>query len=89
MIKLNELASRRGIKPYEFDAFMKQDESAHYCSIWFGSASGLHPDRKKQVQKMFESLGVEDHHTLNILRANILDTIDRAMLRSAAPSVGR
>jgi hypothetical protein len=85
--KLNELASRHGIKPYHFIATLKTGPNVNGMAIVFVVPSETSAREASAVTKMFDTLRVEN----GVLKGGevaIIDALDKA-LAVAPKHVGR
>lgn len=89
--KVNELAGRYGIAPYEFVATVQSAETAEVVLAFEGRAP-TDPERARRYFTMIESIGIQDPHrpfgpTLSGSAEEIWNALDRAL--QFAPKKGR
>ena len=77
--KLNALAERHGLKPYDFVATQKDGEGSEIRLDFEVPPTG-DALKEKQYGRMLRALGIpEDDHTLQGSDRHIIDTLDGAL----------
>ena len=84
--KLNELAERRGLKPYDFIATFQRQQDGSYALQFDSPASG-NDLREERFDKMLKDLGivVDDRAVLKGTTESIIDALDHALSISPRP----
>jgi hypothetical protein len=79
LIKVNELAERHGIKPYQFCAVVRIEDPSHISLSFEVPVSGDSANVKR-FNKMLDQIGFgEDTHTLMGSDKQIIDALDKAI----------
>ncbi len=88
LTKLNELAERHGLKPYDFVATFRcaDSERSRYALHFEMSASGT-ALREKRFDQMLGAIGIEsaDAAELTGSPVTIIDALDRALQTAPRP----
>jgi hypothetical protein len=81
LTKVNELADRHGLKPYDFVATFKWDENAQDGILDFESPAQGNALREERYKKMIADIGitVTDRAVLIGDEAQIIDALDNAL----------
>lgn len=82
LTKLNELAERRGLKPYDFVAVVKSEGDSYALDFELpASGDAL---REERYEKMMRDLGivVDDRAALEGQMSDIIDALDKAIALS-------
>ena len=84
--KLNELAERRGLKPYDFIATFQRQKDGSYNLDFENPASG-NALREERFDKMLKDLGIvdDDRAVLKGSTESIIDALDHALSISPRP----
>jgi hypothetical protein len=79
MTKLNELAERHGLKPYDFLANLKTTDESY--TLDFEIPASGNALREERYEKMLNALGIGDDDKASIAGeiSYIIDTIDNAL----------
>ncbi len=83
LTKVNELAERRGIQPYDFIATIQRNEERGYSVVFEVPAVGA---REKQFEKMLDDLGADEGQLTGSLET-IVAALDRALRQSPRVSL--
>lgn len=92
--KLNELAERRGLKPYDFTAQLRHVDGG----TWSLAFDPVHVEDERRrrsegerlearLDTMMRDLGVNDDGELIGTTDQIIDALDRALSRSPCPRI--
>jgi hypothetical protein len=81
--KLNALAERHGIKPYEYVATLDRSPESLGCAIRFATPAETGDHQAAKVRSMYTALGVDRDGMLHGGEIAVLDAIDHAL--SVAP----
>lgn len=88
LTKLNELAERRGLKPYDFIAtFKSEGEGLHEYALTFEVPAQGNALREERFDKMLKDLGGNAYET-GVLKgdtSDIIDALDKAIALSPRP----
>jgi hypothetical protein len=86
--KLNELAERRGLKPYDFVATLQSQKDRSYTLNFEVPAQG-NALREERYDKMLKDLGIvrDDKAALNGSTKDIIDALDNALSISPRPRI--
>ena len=83
--KVNELAERYGLKPYDFVASFapngvepKPDEDHHFVLAFDAPANGS-ATMEKRFDKMLDAIGIGDDLGLSGTEVQIIDALDKAL----------
>jgi hypothetical protein len=79
LAKVNELAERHGLKPYDFVAIYRHDTDKQQEVLSFESPAGGNALREQRFGKMLADLGVGDNDKLRGTPATIVDALDHAI----------
>ncbi|MBX9581872.1 MAG: hypothetical protein K2X87_16330 [Gemmataceae bacterium] len=81
LTKLNELAERRGFKPYDFVATYRRDDAAGRYVLEFEVPASGNAVREERFAKMVLDLGMvdPDRAALSGSAETIIDALDRAI----------
>jgi hypothetical protein len=87
LTKLNDLAERRGIKPYDFVATLHWDEEEKIHVIRFDVPAAGDRLKEERFEKMLLDLGIvaDDRAALKGSAANVVDALDHALSLSPKP----
>jgi hypothetical protein len=86
LTKLNDLAERRGLKPYDFVAETRWDESRQNYTLAFEVPAQGSALREERYGKMLTDLGItSDSSSLSGPTETIIDALDHALSRTPKP----
>jgi hypothetical protein len=86
LTKLNELAERYELKPYEFVATARYEPDPNQRFLTFEwPLAGSHELRDERFVKMFQALGVDRKNTLQGTDAQVIDALDKALQLAPKP----
>jgi hypothetical protein len=85
LTKLNELAERYGLKPYDFVATVRHDPNAPQAILCFEDPAQGNALREERYGKMLQSLGVGADGTLTAPYAQVIDALDAALEQAPRP----
>ena len=86
LTKLNDLAERRGLKPYDFVAVTRWDESREVFTLKFEVHTHGNGQRKERYGKMLTDLGIgPDSSFLSGSTESIIDALDHALSLTPKP----
>jgi hypothetical protein len=83
LTKLNALADRHGLKPYEYVATLDRSAKSLGCAIRFETPAETGDHEAAKVRSMYTALGVDRTGMLHGGEIAVLDAIDHAL--SVAP----
>jgi|HubBroStandDraft_1064217.scaffolds.fasta_scaffold1133148_1 hypothetical protein len=86
--RLNDLADRYGIKPYEFVASLERSRGSDGCAVTFAIPGETRAAQMQRVRQMYSSLGVDGNGTLGGGEIVILDAIDHALQIAPKRGIG-
>ena len=84
LTKLNDLAERYEVKPYEFLATLDRSESVSGCGVRLIIPAETSPQQQRKVQSMIEALGADKSGVLGGGEIAVIDAIDEALKRRPA-----
>ena len=83
LTKVNELAERHGMRPYQFCAAVRFDEDPSRITLKFEVPVSANSAKTKSFNKMLDLIGfAEDTHALTGSAGQIIDALDNALHRS-------
>jgi hypothetical protein len=85
LTKLNDLAERYGLKPYDFVATVRDDPNAPTSILRFEAPVQGNTLREERYEKMLQSLGIGADGVLNAPHSQIIDTLDTALQNAPRP----
>ena len=87
LTKVNELAERFGLKPYEFVAVVKDiDSTVHEYALDFECGPNDNALRESRFEQMLTAIGVpDDAHRIRGNPATIINALDHALLKAPRP----
>lgn len=78
LTRINDLAARYGVKPYEFVATLDHSLEVSGMGVKFVVPGETGPRQEAKVKKMLESIGVDDMGVLKGGEKAVIDAIDAA-----------
>lgn len=87
LTRLNDLAERRGLKPYDFVATVQWNESTQEHALCFEMPASGNALREERFDKMLHDLGIviTDRAELKGSPKTIMDALDHALSITAQP----
>ena len=85
LTRLNELAERHGLKPYDFVATVRHDPNSPNAILSFEDPAQGNALREERYGKMLQSLGVGADDTLTAPYAQVIDALDNALQQAPRP----
>jgi hypothetical protein len=83
LTKVNEVAERYGIRPYDFVATVQYDVERHASVLAFETVRDS--EKETLVSKMLERIGVGQDGALEGTDKQIIDALDNALQRAPKP----
>lgn len=85
LTKVNDLAERRGLKPYDFVATFRWDNTDNLHMLSFEVPASGNALRVERFEKMLRDLGVSQGFELKGTPNTIVDALDHALSLSPKP----
>jgi hypothetical protein len=85
LTKLNELAERYWLKPYDFVASVRHDPNSPNAILHFEDPARGNALREERFEKMLQSLGLGEDDTLNAPYPQVIDALDTAIQNAPRP----